>query len=145
MTKIEVTLTDDAFQFQGVNERGNVVQMDVSPDQGGQGSGAGPMQLLLMGIGGCSGIDILSILRKGRNQVDSFAASIEGDRAEGEVPSLYKDIRIHYALSGTDLDPEKVRRAIDLSLEKYCSVSKTLEATAAISYTFAVNEVEYAE
>ena len=141
--KIEVELTDDAFHFVGKNDRGNAVHMDTSEDEGGTGQGAGPMQLLIMGVGGCSGIDILSILRKGRQQIDSFHVELDAEREQGAVPSLYKKIHAHYTITG-DVSPDKVRRAIDLSLTKYCSVSKTLEAFAEITYSFTVNSIDYA-
>ena len=141
--KIEVELTDNAFHFVGQNERGNKVHIDTGEEEGGTGQGAGPMQLLIMGLGGCSGIDILSILRKGRQQVDSFHVELEAERDPDAVPSPYKKIHAHYTLNG-ELDPDKVRRAIDLSMTKYCSVSKTLEAFAEITYSFTVNSVDYA-
>ena len=141
--KIHVKRTDDAFHFVGTNDRGNIVHMDTSEEQGGTGQGAGPMQLLIMGMGGCSGIDIISILTKGRQTIESFEVDIEAEREQGAIPSLYKKIHAHYTLSG-DLDPEKVKRAIDLSLTKYCSVSKTLELTAEITYSYTVNSIDYA-
>ena len=143
MYKINVERVDDAFHFVGTNERGNQVHMDTGKEEGGSGEGAGPMQLLIMAVGGCSGIDILSILKKGRQQVDKFSVDLTAERAEGEVPSLFTKVHAHYTLEG-DLDSDKVRRAIALSIEKYCSVSKTLEATAEITYSFTVNNIEYA-
>ncbi len=143
MYKINVERVDDAFHFVGTNERGNKVHMDTGVEEGGHGEGAGPMQLLIMAVGGCSGIDILSILKKGRQQVDTFSVDLTAERAEGEVPSLFTKVHAHYTLEG-ELDSEKVRRAIALSIEKYCSVSKTLEATAEITYSFTVNNVDYA-
>ena len=140
--RINVKRVDDAFHFVGTNDRGNTVDMDTSADEGGKGNGAGPMQLLIMGLGGCSGIDIISILRKSRQEVKEFSVDIDSERAKGEIPSLYKSIHAHYTLTG-ELDPEKVRRAIALSMEKYCSVSKTLEAHANITFSFTVNDVKY--
>ena len=141
--QINVKRVDEAFHFIGTNSRGNEVHMDTGVEQGGSGQGAGPMQLLIIGLGGCSGIDILSILEKGRQQVDSFEVDIDAERAEGEVPSLYKRIHAHFTLAG-DLDPDKVKRAIELSLNKYCSVAKTLESSAEITYSYTVNAVDYA-
>ena len=142
--KINVKRIDNAFHFVGTNERGNKVDMDTSSAEGGSGQGAGPMQLLIMGLGGCSGIDILSILKKGRQHVEDFSVDIESEREAGAIPSLYKKIHAHYTLKG-ELDPDKVRRAIDLSMEKYCSVAKTLQlAEAEITYSFTVNTVDYA-
>ena len=142
--KIEVELIDNAFHFVGKNERGNTVHIDISKEEGGNEQGAGSMQLLIIGMGSCSGIDILSILRKGRQQVNSFHVSLDAEREKGAIPSLYKKIHAHFTLAG-NLDPAKVRRAIDLSLTKYCSVSKTLEAAGAdITYSFTVNDTDYA-
>ena len=142
MIKIRVERVDDAFHFVGTNDRGNEVHMDTGIDEGGHGKGAGPMQLLIMGMGGCSGIDILSILKKGKQEVTHFSVDLEAERAEGVIPSLYTRIHAHYTLEG-ELDPEKVKRAIALSLEKYCSVSKTLELSATITSSFTVNDIKY--
>ncbi len=142
MYKIQVERVDDDFHFVGTNERGNRVHMDIGTEEGGHGEGAGPMQLLVMAIGGCSGIDIISILKKGRQQVDGFNVDLTAERAEGEVPSLFTKVHAHYTLKG-DLDHEKVKRAIELSIGKYCSVSKTIEATAEITFSYTVNDVDY--
>ena len=141
--RIKIERTDDLFHFVGTNDRGNEIHMDRSVEEGGTGQGAGPMQLLIMGLGGCSGIDILSILKKGRQTVDSFSVDIEAERVKDQVPAPYERIHAHYTLSG-DLDPDKVRRAIELSLTKYCSVSMTLEAFATITFSYTVNAVDYA-
>ena len=143
MYNIKVDLIDDGFHFVGKNERGNTVHMDTSEEKGGHGQGAGPMQLLLMGLGGCSGIDILLILRKGRQQVDEFSVDITAERAAGEIPSVFTKIHAHFTLNGA-LDNEKVKRAIELSLEKYCSVARTLQSTAEITFSYTVNAVDYA-
>ncbi len=142
--KIHVERVDDKFHFVGKNERGNLVHMDRSVEQGGTGEGAGPMQLLIMGLGGCSGIDILTILQKGRQRVDEFKVDIDAERAKDEIPSLFTKIHAHFTVSG-DLDPDKVRRAIELSLTKYCSVAKTLESSATITFSYTVNSVDYAQ
>ena len=143
MYNIKVERIDDAFHFVGTNERGNSVHMDTGEEDGGSGQGAGPMQLLIMGLGGCSGIDILSILKKGRQNVEHFSVDLKAERAEGEIPSLFTKVHAHFTLNG-DLDTDKVKRAIELSLEKYCSVAKTLESSAEITYSFTVNTVDYA-
>jgi putative redox protein len=143
MIHIQVERVDDAFHFVGRNSRGNTVHMDVGPEDGGTGQGAGPMQTLLIALGGCSGIDIVSILKKGRQEITAFRVDFEAEREQDAVPSPYKRIHAHYTLEG-NLDPDKVRRAIELSLTKYCSVAKTLECTAEITYSFSVNAVTYA-
>jgi putative redox protein len=83
------------------------------------------MQLLLMGLGGCSGIDIVSILKKQRQQVESFSIRIEGEREAGTDPSLWKEVNVLFELSG-NIDPEKAQKACALSMDKYCSVAQTL-------------------
>ncbi|MEM8489124.1 MAG: OsmC family protein, partial [Bacteroidota bacterium] len=97
----------------------------------------------IMGLGGCSGIDILSILKKGRQNVEHFSVNLTAERAEGEIPSLFTKVHAHFTLNG-DLDSEKVKRAIELSLEKYCSVAKTIESSAEITFSYTVNTVDYA-
>lgn len=141
--KVSLERVGDAIHFEGRNERGDTVTYGTSVQNGGLGVGVSPMQTMLMAMAACSGIDILMILAKGRQVVDGFRAEVEAEREPGAVPSLFTDIRVHYALEG-DLDPAKVRRAIELSLGTYCSVSKMLEKTAPISYTFSVNGESYA-
>lgn len=125
------------FHFEAANEEGNTLQIDASPSIGGTGQGFRPMQLLLAGLGGCSAIDIVNILQKGKLEPQGIEATINGERDPDKIPSLFTDIQVHYVLYG-NLDTDKVKRAIDLSLEKYCSVAKTLEPTAKISYTFQI-------
>jgi putative redox protein len=96
------------------------------------------MQLLLAGIGGCSTIDILDILKKQRQEVKDIQVSVNATRRENETPSLFKKIHMEYTIHG-EVEESKVKRAIDLSLEKYCSVAKILEKTSDISYSFRVN------
>ena len=140
--KINLHRLDDAFHFLATNDAGNEVHLDVSPEEGGAGHGAGPMQAVIMALGGCSGIDIVSILKKGRQDLQGFDVEIDYERAEGEVPALFTHIHAHYILTG-NLDPEKARRAVDLSINKYCSVAKILEKTATITASFSVNGTRY--
>lgn len=98
------------------------------------------MQMLLMGLGGCSAIDIVMILKKQKQVIDDFEISIDGEREEGKEPSLWKNVIVHFKLKG-QIEIEKAERAVKLSMDKYCSVSKTLElAGASISYKVSVNE-----
>lgn len=137
--KIELKRLDDAFHFEAVNETGNTVQMDAGTSIGGHHRGASPMQLLLMGLGGCSAIDIVLILKKQKQLIEDFSISIDAERAQGKEPSLWERIQIHFKLKG-QIEIEKAERAAALSMEKYCSVSKTLElAGAKISYKVSVN------
>ncbi|MCS6823495.1 MAG: OsmC family protein [Cytophagaceae bacterium] len=130
---IELNLKNNAFHFEAVNETQNTVQIDASPGIGGEGKGARPMELLIMGLGGCSAIDVLSILRKQKIEVSKFKITIQAEREKDAVPSLFTDIHIEYWFD-KNLDKDKAKRAIELSLNKYCSVAKTLEKTARITY-----------
>ena len=103
--------------------------------------GVGPMESLLAALGGCSGIDIVLILKKMKQEITSFSMEIDGDRVKEPDHSYWKTMHAHYQFQG-DLDPKKVRRAIDLSLEKYCSVAKTLEKVSEITYSFSINGVK---
>lgn len=136
-TKIRLTRTGNPFSLQALNEEGKTVLMDAAEKSGGQGNGLRPMQLLLAALGGCSAIDVITILNKQRQSLETFDMEIEGLReAEGQV-SLFRAIRLHFKLSGR-LDPAKVEKAIQLSLEKYCSVARTLEPTANITFTLTI-------
>lgn len=131
---IELQRKNNAYHFEAVNETGQHVQIDASPTIGGQNKGARPMELLIMGLGGCSGIDVINILQKQKIEVEDLKISIEAEREKDAIPSLFTDINIHFTFKGS-IDQNKAERAISLSLEKYCSVAKTLEKTAKISHT----------
>lgn len=138
--RIELKRLDDAFHFEAISETGNIAQMDVGEEMGGHNKGVRPMQMLLMGLGGCSAVDVVLILKKQRQTIDSFEISIDGMRQQGKEPSLWENIEIHFKLKGT-IEKEKAERAVQLSMDKYCSVSKTLEiAGATITYKVSVNE-----
>ncbi len=125
MVNIELTRIDGDFGFEARDANGNVVRMDSNPEFGGKGFGARPMQLLLMGMGGCAAIDIVSILKKQRQTVEGFDMKIEGEREPGVEPSLWKTVNIVFELKGA-IDIDKVRKACALSMDKYCSVAATL-------------------
>lgn len=125
MIHIEVNRVNGDFGFEAKDAYGHAVQLDTSPETGGQNFGVRPMQMLLMGLGGCSGIDIVSILKKQRQEVESFRILIDGERDPSVEPSLWKAITITFELKGK-IDPEKATRAVDLSISKYCSVAETL-------------------
>ena len=127
-------------QFHAVGGSGHEVVMDAKPEAGGEDSGARPMEMLLAGLGGCSGIDVVMILEKGRLTVEEFKLEINGDRAD-KMPQRFTDIHMHYALKGPDLTPKKVERAIILSRDKYCSATASLDATYTI--TFELNGEHY--
>ena len=125
MITVEVTRIEGDFGFEARDAFGHSVRMDTSPETGGNNFGVRPMQMLLMGLGGCSGIDIVSILKKQRQIVEDFQMYIEGEREKDVDPSLWKNINIVFELKG-DIEPEKAKRACELSIEKYCSVAESL-------------------
>ncbi len=118
------------------NESGNSIHIDGAPENS---QGVRPMQLLLMAVGSCSAIDVIGILKKQKQPLDDIKVEVDGEREKNDTFSLFKKIHIHYKFYG-NIDEKKVERAINLSLDKYCSVSKTLEKTADISYSFSINE-----
>jgi len=134
MPKIELSRVTGDFGFEATDENGHTVKMDTSPETGGLNYGVRPMQMLLMGLAGCSAIDVLLILKKQRQEVRDYKMVINGEREAGKEPSLWKDVAIEFHLYG-NIDKEKAEKAAELSIEKYCSVAATLEkAGAEIKY-----------
>ena|SRR5688572_12666635 len=125
MIKIDIERVNGDYGFEARDSNGHIVRMDTSPETGGENFGNRPMQLLLIALGGCSGIDIISILRKQRQDVQGFSAHIEGNRQAGVEPSLWQHVNLVYNLKG-NIDLEKAKRACELSMRKYCSVAETL-------------------
>jgi putative redox protein len=121
------------------NEDNATLQMDGSGDIGGINGGFRPMQMLLAAAGGCSAIDIVGILKKQRQNPDSMTIEVDGTRVQKGTYSEFSAIHMHYIFTG-DLDEKKVEKAIELSVTKYCSVSKTLEKTAKITTSFMVQK-----
>ncbi|MGV3464755.1 MAG: OsmC family protein [Heyndrickxia sp.] len=119
--------------FSSITPSGHEIKMDASEEVGGSNSGARPTELLLNAVAGCTGIDIISILTKMRLNPTKFYMDVEGQRAE-DHPKKFTEIHIHYALEG-DLPEEKVVRAIQLSVDKYCSVAHSLSSTIHASYS----------
>lgn len=142
--KVELKRVNSAFHFEAVGAAGVAVHIDGSPDIGGVNAGARPMEMILMGLGGCSAIDIVLILQKQRQVVEDLQIVIEAERVPNETPSVFQTIHVHYKFKG-DLNEEKVKRAIELSMEKYCSVTAILNKTAAITHSFAMNQTEAVE
>ena len=125
MIQVEVNRVNGDFGFEAKDAAGHIARMDTSPETGGENFGIRPMQMLLMGLVGCSGIDILSILKKQRQPVEGFRMLIEGERQPGKEPSLWQDIHLVFELKGA-IDPDKAQKACELSMDKYCSVAATL-------------------
>ena len=134
--KISLKRLNENYHFETKNERGDVVYLDnkSEPDP----KGASPMELLLMGIAGCSGIDIVMILKKQKIELLDLQMEVEGFRQDGAIPNVFTAIKLIVKLKG-DFAPEKAKRAVDLSIDKYCSVAKMLEKTAEISYDVYLN------
>lgn len=122
--------------FEGVGQSGKITKIASSTAET-EHAGASPMELVLMGVAGCSGIDIVSILEKMRVNFDKFEISVGGERAQ-DHPKVFTNIRVIYKFWGTDLPEEKLRRAIDLSFDKYCSVIHTVNKVAQVTYTLEI-------
>jgi putative redox protein len=140
MVTIGLTRVAGDFGFEAKDASGHVVRLDGSEQIGGVDSGARPMQVLLMALGGCSGIDIVSILKKQRQTVEGFDMKIEGEREPGVEPSLWKNVNILFEIKG-QVDIDKARKACALSMDKYCSVAETLRR-AGCELTWDVKVVE---
>lgn len=136
--KVDVNWLGSGYHMQADNEEGGSIRIDGNTMIGGLEGGMSPMQLLLAGIGGCSAIDVISILSKQKQDLKSLSVEVDGDKQSNPVGfSEYKTIHMHFTLSG-DLDEKKVKRALDLSITKYCSVSKALKKGSEISYDYSI-------
>jgi putative redox protein len=135
--KIQLTRLDDAFHMQASNEAGNTVLTDGSEKIGGSGKGMRPMEMLIASLGSCSAIDVIQFLKKFKQPLEHIELEIDAERDPDNVPSLFTKVNIHYRLKG-DLDPKRTEKAISLSVDKYCSVSRILEKTAKISWSYEI-------
>ena len=130
----------DHMTFVGESGSGHAVVMDGAPEHGGRDLGIRPMEMLLLGVGGCTAFDVISILRKSRQAVVDCEVLVDSERAE-KVPRVFTSIHIHFIVSGNNLDPAKVENAVSLSADKYCSASKMLEKAAKITHDFEIVEL----
>ncbi|MEM7183570.1 MAG: OsmC family protein [Spirochaetota bacterium] len=138
--KIQVKRKNKAVWFEAKTENGNIVEMDGSPDFGGENAGARPMELLLIGLAGCSSIDVVSILKKQRQNLEDIQVKVKAERVD-EIPAVFSKIHVSFYLYG-EIDENKAQTAVSLSMDKYCSVSKMLAKTATISYEVVLNPKE---
>lgn len=139
---METTITwRDGVQFEATTGSGHQLIMDGAPEAGGENAGARPMELVLVGTGGCTSFDVVHILRKGRHDIRGCVAQLRAERAPTD-PKVFTKIHFHFIVSGKDLKPEAVARAIELSATKYCSASIMLAKTADITHDFEVVEVD---
>ena len=127
----------DGMTFIGESESGHAVVMDASPEVGGRNLGPRPMEMLLLGAGGCSSIDVIMILKKSRQAVSDCYVEMSAERAETD-PKVFTKIHMHFVVKGKDIKPEAVEKAVKLSAEKYCSASIMLGATAEMTHDFEV-------
>lgn len=139
--KVILERINNDYLFEVANSNGHRVLLDNNSKTEGSVKGISPMELLLMGLAGCSSIDVIAILNKQKINPTSIKMEVNGERTPGIVPALFHTINIDVFLEG-DFSPEKAQRAVDLSFEKYCSVSKTLEHTAKINYTILLNGIK---
>jgi len=127
----------DGKTMVGRTESGHALVMDGPPELGGRNLGPRPMEMLLLGLGGCTEFDVLMILQKARQDVTACEVQIEAERAS-EVPKVFTKIHVHFVIAGHDLNEKRVKRAVDLSAEKYCSASIMLAQTAAITHSYEI-------
>ena len=133
--KASVTWVGDRT-FAGASESGHTIAFGTAHGDGAK-PGPSPMELVLIGTGGCSAWDVVNILEKGREPVDDVTVTLDSDRAETE-PRVFTRVHLHFTVTGCGVDPKKVARAIDLSMEKYCSASAMIAKTAAVTHDFEV-------
>ena len=134
--KIHLKRIDNDFLFECTNKNGHQVLLDNTEQENPKG--VSPMEAVLMAVAGCSGIDMISILKKQRQQITSFQAEVEGERIQIDDAKPFKKILVKFLLEG-EIEPAKALKAAQLSFDKYCSVSKTLEPTAEIQYQMIIN------
>ncbi|KEY18656.1 OsmC family protein [Kaistella antarctica] len=135
--KITLNRINDDYLFECTNSLGNKILLDNSSQSEGT-KGVSPMETILMAVAGCSGIDMVSILKKQRQEITNFSAEVTGERIEVDEAKPFKTILVKFFVEG-EIDPKKAERAAALSFEKYCSVSKTMEPNVMVNYEVFVN------
>ncbi len=130
----------EGVAFLGESQTGHAVVMDGAPENGGRNIGMRPMEMLLIGMGGCTSFDVVTILKKSRQAVVDCVAEISAERAE-DIPKVFTKIHVHFIVTGNDLNEKQVARAVSLSAEKYCSASIMLSKSVAITHDFEVRPV----
>jgi len=131
----------DGVMFLGESGSGHSVVMDGAPDQGGRNMGARHMEMILMGLGGCASFDVMTMLQKGRQQVLDCRVEIAAQRVDA-VPAVFSSIHLEFVVTGSNLKESQVKRAVELSAEKYCSASIMLEAAGVeISHSYTIEKV----
>jgi putative redox protein len=128
----------EGMAFMAEADSGHGIMLDGSPEIGGRNLGARPMEMVLMGLGGCTAIDVMVILGKQRQPVEDCWIELNAERADVAAPKVFTKIHVHYVVKGSGLDPKQVERAVKLSADKYCSVSAMLKNTVDITYDFEI-------
>ncbi len=136
--QINLSRKNQAYHFEAVNAQGNTLNMDANPAIGGENMGFRPMETVLAALGGCSAIDMISILKKQKEPIEDLQISINGKRFEGREPSLFETIDIEFHVLG-QVNEAKIQRALELTFEKYCSVALILSKTAKINFSYKLN------
>jgi putative redox protein len=140
MALLQAQITEPDYGMTVTDAKGHTIKIDIPADQGGHGNGFRPMQTMLAALCGCSSVDVVSILKKQRQTLDDLIIKVDGERQHGVEPALWEKIHLLFQLKG-DVDPAKANRAVQLSMEKYCSVAETLRrAGAEITWEVMVNE-----
>ena len=129
----------DHMSFVGESGSGHSVVLDGSPEHGGRNLGVRPMEMVLLGLGGCTAFDVVLMLQKSRQNVLDVEVSLDAARAE-EIPQVFTEIKAHFKIWGKELSAKHVERAVNLSAEKYCSATKMLEKSAEITYSWEIIE-----
>ncbi|MBY0244805.1 MAG: OsmC family protein [Sphingobacteriaceae bacterium] len=136
--EINLSRKSGLFNFEATNESGFKVELDANPSIGGQGKGFRPMEMILVGLGGCSGIDMVNILSKQKEIITDLKIKINATRKTEEMTAVFDVVNIHFDLFG-NLNTQKVERALALTFEKYCSVSAILSHTATINFSYKIH------
>jgi putative redox protein len=130
----------DHMSFVGESGSGHSVVMDGAPESGGRDLGVRPMEMLLLGLGGCASFDVVMILQKARQNITNCEVEVSAERADTE-PKVFTKIHLQFLVEGNDLSEKRVARAVSLSAEKYCSASKMLEKTAEMTHGYTIKEM----
>ena len=133
----------DGVSFVGESESGHAIVMDGAPENGGRNIGMRPMEMLLVGMGGCTSFDVVAILKKARQAITACVAEIDATRAD-EIPKVFTKIHVHFVVTGDNLNEAQVERAVKLSAEKYCSASIMLSKSVEITHDFEVRSASEA-
>ncbi len=132
----------DGVSFVGESETGHAVVLDGAPENGGRNIGMRPMEMLLIGMGGCTSFDVVMILKKARQPIVHCVAEIDATRAE-EIPKVFTKIHVHFVVTGNHLNESQVERAVKLSAEKYCSASIMLSKSVEITHSFEIKTADF--